>query len=61
MTLRKATTYIIFLGVGVFLFFSLMGMVEDKGEILENMSSAPMSAVAATFTMGLLAVVSRGL
>lgn len=60
MNLRKAATYIIFLGVGVFLFYSLMGMVEDKGEILENMSSAPVGAIVATFAMGLLAVVSRG-
>lgn len=61
MNLRKAATYIVFLGVGVFLFYSLMGMVEDKGEILENMASAPSGAIVATFIMGLLAVVSRGL
>ena len=38
-----------------------MDMVEDKAELLDYMSSAPVWAITVAFTMGLLAIVSRGL
>ena len=38
-----------------------MDMVEDKAELLDYMKSAPVWAISVTFTMGLLAIVSRGL
>ena len=38
-----------------------MDMVEDKAELLDYMKSAPVWAIAVAFTMGLLAIVSRGL
>ena len=61
MNLKKLITYAAFLGIGVFLTFKLFALVEDKGELLENMSSAPWWAISITFTMGLFAVISRGL
>lgn len=61
MNLKKLLTYAAFLGIGIFLIFKLLALVEDKNELLENMSSAPWWAISITFTMGLLAVVSRGI
>jgi hypothetical protein len=51
----------VFFAIGVFLFVKLMDMVEDKAELLDYMYSAPIWAITVTFTMGLLAIVSRGL
>ena len=61
MNLKKALTLFVFLAIGVILFVKLMDMVEDKAELFDYMSSAPWWAVALTFTMGFLAIVSRGI
>ncbi|HIB76889.1 MAG TPA: flippase-like domain-containing protein [Flavobacteriales bacterium] len=61
MNLKKALTLLAFLAIGVILFVKLMDMVEDKAELFDYMSSAPWWAVALTFTMGFLAIVSRGI
>jgi uncharacterized membrane protein YbhN (UPF0104 family) len=61
MNLKKALTLLAFLAIGVILFVKLMDMVEDKAELFDYMSSAPWWAVAMTFTMGFLAIVSRGI
>ncbi|PCJ80740.1 MAG: hypothetical protein COA49_07895 [Bacteroidetes bacterium] len=61
MNLKKALTLLAFFAIGVLLFVKLMDMVEDKAELFDYMSSAPWWAVAITFTMGFLAIVSRGL
>ena len=54
-------TYAVFLAIGVFLLIKLTDLVGDKDALIEKMSSAPAWAVSLTFTMGLLAVISRGL
>ena len=54
-------TYVVFLAIGVFLLIKLTDLVGDKDALIEKMSSAPVWAVSLTFTMGLLAVISRGL
>ena len=61
MNWKKALTLSVFFAIGVFLFVKLMDMVEDKAELLDYMKSAPVWAISVTFTMGLLAIVSRGL
>ena len=54
-------TYSVFLAIGVFLLIKLTDLVGDKNTLIEKMSSAPAWAVSLTFTMGLFAVISRGL
>ena len=61
MNWKKALFYLVFLGIGIFLIYKLVDNVEDKGQLLEDMKSAPWWAIAITFSMGLLAVISRGL
>ena len=61
MNWKKALFYIVFLAIGVFLIYKLIDNVEDKEQLVEDMKSAPWWAIAITFSMGLLAVVSRGL
>ena len=61
MNWKKALTLFVFFAIGVFLFVKLMDMVEDKAELLTYMKSAPVWAISVTCTMGLLAIVSRGL
>ena len=61
MSIKKVITYAVFLAIGVYLLIKLTELVGDKDALLEKMSSAPVWAVATTFTMGFLAVISRGL
>ena len=63
MSLKKIITYLLFLGIGVYLLYRRFNLIpEDKKTALfENMANAPMFAVAITFIMGFLAVVSRGI
>lgn len=60
MNWKKALTLSVFFAIGIFLFVKLMDMVEDKSELFEDMSSAPIWAISLTFSMGFLAIVSRG-
>ena len=60
MNWKKALSLSVFFAIGVFLFVKLMDMVEDKAELFEYMSSAPIWAISVTFMMGFLAIVSRG-
>jgi uncharacterized protein (TIRG00374 family) len=60
MNWKKALSLSVFFAIGVFLFVKLMDMVEDKAELFEYMSSAPIWAISVTFIMGFLAIVSRG-
>ena len=63
MSLKKIITYLLFLGIGVYLLYRRFYLIPEdkKTELFENMANAPMFAVAITFMMGLLAVVSRGI
>ena len=61
MNIKKVLTYAVFLAIGVFLLIRLTELVGDKDALIEKMSSAPIWAVSVTFTMGLFAVISRGL
>ena len=63
MSLKKIITYLLFLGIGVYLLYRRFNLIPEdkKTELFENMANAPMFAVAITFMMGLLAVVSRGI
>ena len=63
MSLKKIITYLLFLGIGVYLLYRRFNLIpeDNKTELFENMANAPMFAVAITFMMGLLAVVSRGI
>jgi len=61
MNFKKVITYAAFLAIGVFLLIKLTELVDDKEVLIEKMASAPFWAVSVTFTMGLLAVVIRGI
>ena len=61
MNIKKALSLIAFFAIGVILFVKLMDMVDDKAELFDYMSSAPIWAISLTFILGLLAIVSRGL
>lgn len=61
MNFQKIITYALFLAIGVFLLVKLTDLVGDKEALVEKMASAPVWAVSVTFTMGLFAVISRGL
>lgn len=63
MNLRKVITYIIFLGIGVFLLYWRYSVIpaDKKETLIENIINAPMYAIVITCLMGLLAVVARGL
>lgn len=61
MNLKKVLTLLAFFAIGIVLFVKLMDMVEDKSELFDYMSSAPWWAIILTFSMGLFAIISRGL
>ena len=61
MNFKQLITYAAFLAIGVFLLTKLTELVDDKEALIEKMSSAPFWAVLVTLTMGLLAVISRGI
>lgn len=61
MNFKQLITYAAFLAIGVFLLTKLTEFVDDKEALIEKMSSAPFWAVSVTLTMGLLAVISRGI
>ncbi len=59
--LKNAISYILFLGIGVLLFYLAMNSVEDKDQLIIDMKSAAWPGIVASFIMGYLAIVSRGL
>jgi glycosyltransferase 2 family protein len=61
MTLKKALTYLVFFGIGLGLFWLAMQGVEDPEGLKRDMRSAEGWGIAASFVMGYLAIVSRGL
>lgn len=63
MSLKKIITYLLFLGIGVYLLYRRFILIPEdkKTELFENIANAPMFAVSITFIMGLLAVISRGI
>ena len=60
MNLKKVIPYVVFLGIGVLIFYKLM-TTEDIDDVLTSMKSASPIAVFSTFLMGLFALVSRGI
>jgi len=61
MTLRKGLTTLVFFGLGLGLFWLAMQGVEDPEALKRDMRSAQWWGIAASFVMGYLAIVSRGL
>ena len=61
MNVKKALTYVAFFGIGIGLFWLAMQGVEDPEALKRDMSSASWWGIAASFVMGYLAIVSRGL
>ena len=61
MNLRKIIAYVAFLGIGVLLFYMAFSMVEDREALWNDMRSASWGGLVASFVMGYLAIVSRGL
>ena len=61
MTLKKSLTTLFFFGIGFGLFWLAMQGVEDSEAMKRDMRSAQWWGVAASFVMGYLAIVSRGL
>jgi len=61
MTLRKGLTTLVFFGIGLGLFWLAMKGVEDPEGLKRDMRSAQWWGIAASFVMGYLAIVSRGL
>ncbi|MAA97047.1 MAG: hypothetical protein CMN86_02020 [Stappia sp.] len=61
MTLRKGLTTLVFFGIGLGLFWLAMKGVEDPEALKRDMRSAQWWGIAASFVMGYLAIVSRGL
>ena len=61
MTLKKSLTTRFFFGIGFGLFWLAMQGVEDSEAMKRDMRSAQWWGVAASFVMGYLAIVSRGL
>ena len=61
MTLRKGLTTMVFFGIGLGLFWLAMQGVEDPEALKRDMRSAQWWGIAASFVMGYLAIVSRGL
>lgn len=60
MTLKKSLTTLFFFGIGFGLFWLAMQGVEDSEAMKRDMRSAQWWGVAASFVMGYLAIVSRG-
>lgn len=61
MTPKQILTYVISLGIGVVLFYLAFSIVDDKEALWDNMRSVRWEGIAASFVMGYLAIVSRGL
>lgn len=61
MKARKAATYLGFLGIGALLFYLAAAAVEDWDALLRDMQSASWPGIVASFVMGYLAIVSRGM
>ena len=61
MKARKAATYLGFLGIGALLFYLAAAAVEDWDALLRDMQSASWPGILASFVMGYLAIVSRGM
>ena len=61
MKAKQVLTYIISLGIGVVLFYGAFSFIDDKEALWETMRSARWEGIAASFVMGYLAIVSRGL
>lgn len=61
MNVKKALTYVVFLGIGALLFYLAAAAVEDWDALKRDMQSASWPGIAASFVMGYLAIVSRGM
>ena len=61
MTVKKGLTTLLFFGIGLGLFWLAMRGVEDPEAMKRDMQSAEWWGIAASFLMGYLAIVSRGL
>ena len=61
MKAKQVLTYVISLGIGVVLFYGAFSFIDDKEALWETMRSARWEGIAASFVMGYLAIVSRGL
>lgn len=61
MTFRKILTTLVFFGIGAGLFWLAMSGVEDRDGMMRDMRSAQGWGIGASFVMGYLAIVSRGL
>ncbi len=61
MNAKKAVTYLAFLGIGALLFYLAAAAVEDWDALKRDMQSASWPGIAASFVMGYLAIVSRGM
>lgn len=59
--LKKILTYLLFLVIGVVLFYQVYTSVDDKEKLWEDMQSAHWIGIVASFVMGYLAIVSRGM
>ncbi len=59
--LKKVLTYLLFLAIGVVLFYQVYTSVDDKEKLWEDMQSAHWVGIVASFVMGYLAIVSRGM
>lgn len=57
----QALKYVVMLGIGVLLFALAMRAVDDPQALWEDMRSASWTSIAASFVMGYLAIVSRGM
>tara|TARA_B100001057_G_scaffold480623_1_gene553656 strand:+ start:685 stop:1656 length:972 start_codon:yes stop_codon:yes gene_type:complete len=61
MKAKQILTYMVSLGIGVVLFYSAFSFIDDKELLWDTMRSAKWEGIAASFVMGYLAIVSRGL
>lgn len=61
MNVKQVLTYVVSLGIGVVLFYLAFSFIDDKDALWETMRSARWEGIAASFVMGYLAIVSRGL
>lgn len=61
MNVRKGLTYLVFFGIGLGLFWLAMQGVDDPEALKRDMRSAQWWGIVASFVMGYLAIVSRGL
>lgn len=61
MNVKQVLTYVVSLGIGVVLFYGAFSFIDDKDALWDTMRSARWEGIAASFVMGYLAIVSRGL